>query len=151
MKRTNTAALICAAMTVVTGGAKPAAAEEAITYPADGSFADTAFAVENGIVNRGFVVDHVSHVGDMLNRTAGDVGATEQIFSAADVYLFCSATVSRDVMEVDPMNIVHCPYSIFVTEIDGKVTVGHRDYPDGEMQQVEDLLSEIARDAASGW
>lgn len=143
MKRAIIAVLICAA------GA--AGAGEAITYPAGGSFADTTFAVENGIVNRGFVVDHVSHVGDMLNRTAGDVGATEQIFTAADVYLFCSATVSREVMEVDPMNIVYCPYSIFVTEIDGEVTVGHGDYPEGEMQQVEDLLSEIAQEAASGW
>ena len=63
------------------------------------------------------------------------------------MFLFCSAVVSRKVMEEDPMNIAHCPYGVFVAERDGDVMVGYRTYPDGAMQEVQALLDEIAREA----
>ncbi|PZX12809.1 uncharacterized protein (DUF302 family) [Palleronia aestuarii] len=123
-------------------------AQEVITYEYDGSMEDAAFGVDTAIVNRGLVVDFVSHVGDMLNRTGDDVGSDTKLFEAADAYLFCSAVVSRNVMEADPMNIAYCPYSVFVAERDGKVMVGYRTYPDGPMDEVEALLDEIAREAS---
>lgn len=123
------------------------AADDAITVPFDGSFDDATFAVESAIVGRGLVIDYVSHVGEMLNRTGADVGSDKEIFVAADIFLFCSAVVSREVMEADPMNIAHCPYGIFVTEDSDGVKIGHRDYPDGVMQKVEDLLSDIVAEA----
>lgn len=128
--------------------ALPALAGEAITYATSDSFEDASFAVESAIVNRGLVIDYVSHVGEMLNRTAADVGSDVKIFDAADIYLFCSAVLSRKVMEADPMNIAHCPYGVFVTSREGKVMVGYRDLPDGPMAEVEALLDEIAREAA---
>ena len=124
-----------------------AVAEEAITYSFDGSFEDATFAVESAIVGQGLVIDYVSHVGEMLNRTGADVGSTQPIFDAADIFIFCSAVVSRQVMEADPMNIVHCPYGIFVAHSGDEVTIGHRDYPEGPMQAVEDLLASIVADA----
>lgn len=114
----------------------------------DGSFDDAAFGVESAIIDRGLKVDHVSHVGDMLNRTAADVGATRQIFVKADVYQFCSATLSRKMMEADPLNIVFCPYSIFVADTGDKVFIGHPVYPDGPMKEVEALLDAIMAEAA---
>ncbi|PPB79725.1 uncharacterized protein (DUF302 family) [Albidovulum inexpectatum] len=131
-------------------GAAPVAAQEATTYSFDGSFEDATFAVENAIVNRGLVIDYRSHVGDMLNRTGEDVGSDKKIYDKADVFLFCSAVLSRKVMEADPMNIAHCPYGIFVTDRDGKVMIGYRNLPDGPMDEVEKLLDEIAREAAEG-
>ncbi len=124
-----------------------ASAQEAVTTPFNGSFDDATFAVENAIVNKGLVIDFVSHVGDMLNRTSEDVGSDQTIFDAADIFIFCSAVVSREVMEADPMNIAHCPYGIFVTDKDGEVMVGYRTYPDGPMQAVEDLLAGIVAEA----
>ena len=132
------------------GLATSAQAQDVIATPFDGSFADATFAIENAIVNEGLVIDYVSHVGDMLNRTGGDVGSDEMIFDAADIFMFCSAVVSRQVMEADPMNIVHCPYGIFVADRGGAVTIGHRDYPDGAMQAVEDLLARIVSEATGG-
>ena len=129
--------------------AAPAMAGDAITYDFDGSFDDATFAVESAIVDQGLVIDYVSHVGEMLNRTGADVGSDAKVFDAADIFLFCSAVVSREVMEADPMNIVQCPYSIFVTDKGGKVTIGHRDYPVGPMDKVEDLLASIVAEAAS--
>lgn len=125
----------------------PASAEDAFTYPFEGSFEDATFAIESAIVGRGLVIDFVSHVGDMLNRTGADVGSDAMIFKNADIFLFCSAVVSRQVMEKDPMNITHCPYGIFVMETDDGVVVGHKDYPDGAMQVVEDLMQQIVAEA----
>lgn len=128
----------------------PIAAQEALTYPFDGSFDDATFSVENAIIGRGLVMDYVSHTGDMLNRTGADVGSDMVIFEGADIFLFCSAQLSREVMEADPMNIAYCPYGIFVAERDGEVMVGHRTYPEGEMQKVQTLLDEIIQDAIGG-
>jgi len=124
-----------------------AAAEKAVTYPFSGSFDDATFAVENAIIGRGLVIDYVSHTGEMLARTAADVGSEVELFVEADIFLFCSAQVSRTVMEADPMNIAFCPYGIFVADQAGEVVVGYRTYPEGEMQQVQSLLDEIVQDA----
>lgn len=127
--------------------AVPAMAQEVVTTPFNGSFEDATFAVENAIVGEGLVIDFTSHVGEMLNRTGADVGSDVKIFDAADIFLFCSAQVSREVMEANPMNIAHCPYSIFVADQDGEVVIGHRTYPEGEMQKVETLLDGIVKSA----
>jgi uncharacterized protein (DUF302 family) len=143
MKKTFLAAAVACAPALSMAG-------EAITYPFDGSFDDATFAVESAIIGRGLVIDYVSHTGEMLNRTAEDVGSGEVIFDAADVFLFCSAVISRQVMEIDPMNIAHCPYGIFVADKDGSVMIGYRDLPDGAMQVVEDLLNDIVQEAIDG-
>jgi len=142
--------MLSAAMISVLAGAV-SAQDQAVTYPYDGSFDDATFAVENAIVGKGLVIDHVSHTGEMLARTARDVGSDVEIFRAADVFLFCSAVVSRKMMEADPMNIAHCPYSIFVTDIEGEVSVGYPTYPDGPMQEVQSLLDEITQSALDGF
>lgn len=123
------------------------AADQAVTHAFDGSFDDAAFAVESAIVGRGLVIDYVSHTGEMLNRTGADVGSDVELFTEADIFLFCSAQLSREVMEADPMNIAHCPYGIFVAERDGAVMIGYRTYPEGEMQKVQTLLEEIVQEA----
>jgi uncharacterized protein (DUF302 family) len=138
--RTALATVLIGASVAMSG---TALAQDVITYDFEGSFEDATFALESAIVDRGLVIDYVSHVGDMLNRTGEDVGSDEVIFENADIYLFCSAAVSRRVMEADPMNIVHCPYSIFVAEQDGEVMIGHRAYPNGPMQEVEAMLDAI--------
>jgi len=132
-------------------GAPALAGPEIRPYAVEADFGDVAFGIESAILDRGLVIDHVSHVGEMLNRTAADVGASAPVYTQADVYLFCSATLSREMMEADIENVGHCPYGIFAYEAadaPGVVMVGHRRYPDGPMQAVEALLSEIAREAA---
>jgi uncharacterized protein (DUF302 family) len=117
------------------------------TYPYDGTFEDAAFSVESAIIGKGLVIDYVSHVGEMLSRTGGDVGSNVELFNEADIFVFCSAVVSRKVMEADPMNIAHCPYGIFVADRGGEILVGYRHYPEGPMQEVQALLDEIVNDA----
>jgi hypothetical protein len=127
-----------------------ASAEEVRIYEYDGAFEDATFGVESAIVNRGLVIDFTSYVGDMLARTKDDVGGSEDLFEGAQVYLFCSATLSRKVMEADLANVGYCPYGVFVAQPaeGGPVRIGYRTMPEGPMQEVEALLDEIAREAA---
>lgn len=125
-------------------------ADDAVLYKFDGSFDDATFLTKEAIIGQGLTIDYVSHIGDMLTRTKDDVGGSKDLFANAEAYLFCSAALSRQVMEKDPMNVAHCPYSVFVIQMpgeDGEIFVGHRDLPDGAMQEVEDLLKKIAEEA----
>lgn len=125
-------------------------AGEAITYTVQEDIEDVLFLLESEIIGRGLKIDNVSHVGAMLDRTALDVGAKEKIFYRAEVYSFCSATVSRQVMEINPANLSYCPYTIFAYTTPDSMdttTVGFDDFPENEMQLVEDLLNGIVKDA----
>ena len=137
MQKTLAAALaVCAAPALADG--------DVVTYETDLPYGAVAFGLENGLV-----IDHVSDVGGMLSRTRADVGSDVVLYEAAEAYGFCSATVSRAVMEADPMNIAYCPYHVFIMQEAGAetVTIGYRGYPDGAMDQVEALLDRIARNA----
>ena len=83
-------------------------------YTTKGSFEEVRDNIEFAINVRGFVINNVSHIGDMLERTGKDLGASKQIFTKAEALEFCSATASRRMMEADPHNIAFCPYIINV-------------------------------------
>ncbi len=130
--------------------ATTAMAEGMITYDTDESFDDVTFGLESAILDEGLVIDAVSHTGEMLERTRADLGSDVTLFLQADVYSFCSAKLSREVMEDDIMNIVFCPYDIFVMtrpETPDTTTIGFRTFPDGAMKKIEALLDGIARTA----
>lgn len=135
---------------VLISTAQIASAQQMITFSTDQSFDDIVFGVESAILDAGLVVDNVSHVGEMLERTRADIGSEVVIFTHAEVFSFCSAKISRAVMEADPMNVVFCPYNIFIAELPdkpGETIVGFRQYPEGAMQQVQGLLDGIVKSA----
>ena len=137
--------LLSAALTAL---ALPALAQGVTTYATEDNFDDATFSVQTAIEGRGLVIDYVSHTGEMLARTKDDVGGTMDLYDAADIFIFCSATLSRKVMEADPMNIAYCPYGIFVSDKGGEVMIGYRNMPEGAMQEVQNLLDGIAKEAA---
>lgn len=138
------AILLAAAFACASG----AATADAITYTTDDPFEDVVFGLETAITGAGLVIDSVSHTGDMLERTKADVGGTVTLFEKADIYSFCSAAMSRKVMEADPMNIRFCPYDIFVYQRPGEpVTIGYNAFPEGAMQDVQALLDGFVRSA----
>ncbi|MFP1633337.1 DUF302 domain-containing protein [Zhengella sp. ZM62] len=132
-----------------------AAGDDVFTVTTENAFADTAQAVHDAIVNRGYKIDYHGFIGDMLKRTAGDVGASKVLYKDAEFFTFCSAVVSREVMEADIGDIAYCPYVVFVYETadnPGQVVVGHRKLPDGAgRDQVNTLLNEISQEAAEGF
>ena len=130
--------------------ASTALADGLISYTTDESFDDVVFGLENAILDQGLVVDGMSHVGEMLERTREDVGSDVTVFLKADVYSFCSAALSRKVMEADPMNIRFCPYDIFVAQMPDnpdQTVIGYREFPEGAMKEVQALLDTIVRSA----
>jgi uncharacterized protein (DUF302 family) len=138
---------LMAVMATVTTAGLAIADGTSTVYKYDGSFDDAAFSVESAIIDKGLNIDYTSHVGEMLSRTAQDVGSDITLFDNAEIYIFCSAVLSRKMMEADPMNIAHCPYGIFVADREGQVMVGYRNYPEGPMQDVQALLAEIVKEA----
>ena len=129
--------------------ATPLMACEAITYPSEDDFEDTMFSVESAILDAGLVIDFTSHTGDMLERTREATGSDVVLFEHADIFNFCSAGLSRKVMEADIMNVVHCPYRIFVIQKGGSdgVEVGFKSMPEGPMKEVEAFLNGIVKNA----
>lgn len=122
-----------------------------------GSFDDVRDAVEMAITDRGMVVNNVAHVGEMLERTGKDLGGARQVYLKAEALEFCSAVVSRKMMEADPDNIVFCPYVIsvyVVPEKPNEVRVAYRKpgvvgSPASQqaLKAVDELLSGIVKDA----
>ena len=56
--------------------ATPALADDDVTlYQTSEPFEDVAFNISESIINRGYVVDYHGMIGEMLQRTAADVGA----------------------------------------------------------------------------
>lgn len=100
-----------------------------IEYSVEAAFEDISIDIDNAIANRGFVVDYKGHVGDMLNRTAADVGSDVNVFIHADTWQFCSSVLSRKMMEINPSNIAYCPYIVYAYELTnqpGTIVVGFR-------------------------
>ena len=141
--RTTFLALISAAVL-----AAPAFADHLILTPTEMSFEDAALAVENAIVGRGLVIDYTSHVGEMLERTRADIGSDVVLFTNASIYMFCSATTSRQVMEADWQNVAFCPYGVQVIERPGEpVAIGYMHRDVDSMAPVNALLEAIVDEA----
>lgn len=127
----------------------------ALTRP--GSFAEAREAVEMAITGRGFVINNVSHIGDMLERTGKDLGGAKKIFLQAEALEFCSATLSRQMMEADPRNIVFCPYIIAIYVLPAAPKEALIVYRKAQMvgapasqqalKAVNELLADIAKEA----
>ena len=128
------------------------AAEGIEVATASGKFDEVKESVTLAIEGRGLVINSVSKVGEMLDRTGTDLGAPRKIYGNAEVFEFCSAKVSRQMMEAAPENLVYCPYTIAVYTLpgqSGKVFVAYRKPPPGPaFAPVEALLKEIVGEAA---
>jgi uncharacterized protein (DUF302 family) len=129
-----------------------------VSYSKQAKFEDVRDDLRFAIEGKGLVIDYRSHVGDMLARTGKDVGSARKLYQDAEGFVFCSAVLSRKMMEADPANVAMCPYTIMVyatAQEPGKVHVTyHRPWrPDGSaaskaaLKEVEALLDGIARQA----
>ncbi len=126
-------------------------------YTIKGDFDTVREDIEIAIANRGLVVDHTSHIADMLERTGKDIGATKKIFGKALSLQFCSAAISRRMMEADPRNIIFCPYIVILYTLPANpktVYAGYRRPPivgtaesKASLKAVEAMLDGIVREA----
>lgn len=129
----------------------PAAADWAVRQATSQPFADVREALTLAIENRGLVINYTSHIADMLARTGADIGAGKQVFGQAEIIEFCSAKLSRQMMEADPHTIVLCPFAIAIYTLpgaDGQTWIAWRRPIGGATAIVEPLLREIADEAS---
>ena len=145
MKNTLTGAIVAAML------AMPAWGDGFYTVDVEADFEDVVFNVEMAITNQGLVIDDVSYVGQMLERTKGDVGGEKDLFVDARIFSFCSASLSREVMEAKLRNIQFCPYNVYVyqsAEDGAPVVVGYREFNEPTMRSINYLLQQIVAEAA---
>jgi len=140
--------IVLFALALSTGAAL--AEEWMVRHKVAGNFADTRDAVVMAIENRGLVVNYTSHIADMLQRTGADIGASRRIYDHAEIVEFCSAGLSRKMMEADPHNIVLCPFAISIYTLPGEKNgtwLAYRKPMGAVAKLVEPLLREIAAEA----
>src|SRR5690625_715632 len=151
----NLKILISVGLAAMLQTAAASAQDAAHAYTTDLPFAEAISALEDALINRGYVIDHRGNVGDMLDRTAEAVGAEADVYVHAEFLQFCSAVLSRRMMEADIANIAFCPYVLLAYEATaspGIVTLGYRPLPEGPgRDDVTALLDEIIREAAAGF
>lgn len=140
--------------------AQDAAADGAVVVRAiEGRFEEIRARVVFAVESQGLVVDHSAKVGDMLERTAKDLGETGQLFGDAEVLHFCSALLSRRMVEADPGLLAFCPYGIAVYTLPGDPNTTYVSYrrmvtelavprQKEVLQRIESLLESIVEEAS---
>ena len=148
-----TAIAVCACAPALAVDATPV-----VSYSKSAKFDEVRDELKTAIEAKGLVIDYQSFVNRMLERTGKDVGSARRLYADAQAFVFCSAALSRKMMEADPANVVMCPYSIVVyatAAAPGQVVVAYRRpwRPDGSpasqaaLKEVDALLDGIAREA----
>ena len=134
-----------------------ALAEDVRTYAKKAPFEDVKFELTNAIIDRGLTVDYTGLIGRMLERTGADVGSTRPLYRQAEFLTFCSAKLSRAMMEADLANVGFCPYVVFIYEAaekPGETVIGYRrpsssgsEASKKALAEIDALLDGIVRDA----
>ena len=134
-----------------------AAAENyAVLFKTQGTYQDVRDALESAIEGKGLKINHTNKIAEMLERTGKDIGATRQVYVNGEQFEFCSATISRQMMEADPQAMVMCPYIVSVYTIPGdkNVYIAYRKPAASKnpalkkaLAEVEKLLTEIIHNA----
>lgn len=151
LRRSALAVLLLAVMAV------SAQAQAVRSYAKKAAYDDVKFELTNAIVNRGLNVDYTGAIGKMLERTGPDVGSSKPLYIQAEFLTFCSAKLSRAMMEAEPKNLGFCPYVVFIYEAaakPGETVVGYRrPSPTGSkasrkaLREIDALLDGIVREA----
>lgn len=127
-----------------------------VTYSKKAKFEDVRDDLKSAIESKGLVIDYHSFFNKMLERTGKDLGSTRKLYTNSQAFVFCSAALSRKMMEADPANASMCPYAITVYATAQAPNMVHVAYrrpwrPDGSaaskaaLKEVEALLDGIAR------
>lgn len=131
-----------------------AAATDIVERRLDGvAFEEVALAVEDAIAAEGLTPPTVNAFGEMLARTAADLGHRPDLYRDARIYTFCSARVAATLTAESARNIALCPLSIAIhtqPQAPGQVFMSYRPTglrsPGGRLADA--LLQRVARRAA---
>lgn len=128
-------------------------------YTSDSAFSDVMEGLKMAIQERGMYINNVMNMGEMLERTGQDLGLGASPFGQAESIEFCSAVLSREMIQEDPARMVNCPFiiSVYILPGDADTTyVAHREIPTDQvesspiMAKVAEMLKSIA-EAGVSW
>lgn len=140
---------VLAVLFLCLAGMAAKAADDPVVTVVKGRFEDIRESLVAAIEGQGLVINYTGHIGAMLDRTGKDIGASKRIFDQAESLEFCSARVSRQMMEANAANIVFCPFVIAIYTLPGQPGVVHLAYrrPPPTLNAVEEFLKGIVADA----
>ena len=118
-------------------------------------YEDVTANVKDAIIGRGLNISNTLPAGEMLNRTGRDLGYEKNIFQYAETIEFCSATLSHQLVAINPNNMVLCPFTISVYQLNEDPTTVHVTYRTPAagkdsaeiINKVEQLIKSIVQEA----
>jgi uncharacterized protein (DUF302 family) len=132
-----------------------AAEDPIVSTKIKGDFHDVANNIRTAIIGKGISIAHTLHASDMLNRTGRDYGYKTNTYADAEIFEFCSASISHKLSRQNPDNIVLCPFTISVYTLANEAGYVHLSYrkpvgrPGSEeiVSEVIELITSIIEDA----
>jgi uncharacterized protein (DUF302 family) len=148
--------LLLSVMLSLTSFAASAAEDPIVSTKMEGDFHDVANNIRMAIIGKGISIAHTLHASDMLNRTGRDYGYRTNTYTDAEIFEFCSASISHKLSRQNPDNIVLCPFTISVYTLASEPGYVHLSYrkpvgrPGSEeiVKEVVELISSIIEDAS---
>lgn len=152
--------MLISAATLATGALLPAGLARAtgndieLTRLASSRFDLALEALVEAIENEGLMVGSVLPLNRMLERTAGDHGATASPYQHAQIVQFCSSALAWQLIREAARQIAFCPLSITVyvtSKAPGQVVFAYRPPAPGTpgRERAAALLQRLVREAAA--
>lgn len=134
--------------------ARAEAPQRNVTQAIEGArFEDVRLALIDAIAEEGIGATTESRFGQMIARTAADLGHRADLYLDARIYTFCSVAIAVPLTVESPHNIAQCPLSVAIyqlPETSGIVHIGYRgslDSPAG--QKADAMLARIVARVAA--
>ena len=133
-------------------------ATDAVSYTRKGAtYEDVRGDLESAVIAEGLKIDYTGNIAAMLQRTGKDVGSNQPIYENSEFFTFCSAKLSRAMMEADPTNMSQCPYVVFIYQraaTTKEVVVGYRKVNVAgrgakSLEEINALLERITKSASN--
>ena len=90
-----------------------------ITYKVNANYDDTIFALLDEISNTGFILSYRANIGKNIKNTS-KFFKQEPVFINANKIGFCKSSLTLEMMNENPRNMMFCPLSLAVYELNKK-------------------------------
>lgn len=145
------------------GVAAPATADchvdpPVVSHAVEGEFDNVTTSLKFAIQNQGLVLSGTSHLQEMLERTATDLGYEKGTYLEAIAYEFCSADLAHKMFKSDRRNVATCPMTIaayVLPDAPGTVQLSYRNpvlaTEDVDLENEIKALFEAIIEEATAW
>lgn len=134
----------------LTLASRPATADDIVVHElAPARYPDVRTALLDALIDEGLAPPAVSHFGAMLQRSAGQLGHSPDLYEEAEIFSFCSVKISALLVQEDRRNIALCPLTIALYTLPSRrdvVFLSYRspDAPAAASPQARQLLDRLA-------